>query len=445
MKAYSKKLLLATLIIIPYTTQGMNEQSIPDNIQDAEQKVNVEAAKVDEIQASFAEATERMTAIQGVTDQILQASLDQPDARLVETLLNEHAATLLNSQARIIQILNRQLEQHYQTVKSVAKIHDYQQRIQTTYERQRDQAAAQPNNNAMQDTLALTTRQLNEIGVLVQQVQAHKNTIEQAILTTQPLASRAVAQTIETITRIKQTIQQFTHQPNIDQEERQAYTITIQIITSLLDIEQDIKALLQQELYIEAFQGATIAQNVQNVLWPVTPDNIPAMQTREQQIQAATERVKNLIPVEPTVDEPLVTTHGATPGQQQTRPQRPAPGAPSGPTTAPTAPPQRTPPPVGPSGKALENIKKANTTLVSALHRLDVVRGYLKQIDAAERTVVKKKVARIFKEYESGLSNFANRIRKVKAENGQLDQQKLVPFDKFVELTDKLSAKVKNL
>lgn len=438
MKSYSKKLLLATLIIIPYITQGMNEQSIPDNIQDAEQKVNVEAAKVDEIQASFAEATERMTAIQGVTDQILQASLDQPDARLVETLLNEHAATLLNSQKIIIQILNRQLEQHDQTVHSVAKIHGYQQRIQTTYERQRDQAAAQPNNNTVQDMLALTTRQLDEIGVLAQQVQAYKNTIEQAILNTQQLASQAVRQTIESITKIAQVVVQFARQPGLQEQEQQARTIIIHIITSLLDIEQNIKTLLQQELYIEALQGATIAQNVQNELWPITPDNIPAMQTRKQHIQTAAERVKNLIPVEPPVDPQ------ATPGQPPVRPGQRA-RAPSAPPTSPGAPPQRTPPPVGPPGKALENIKKINLKLESALRTLDAVKGYFNQIDTAERALVKKNAARIFKEYESGLSKFANRIRQIKAENAQLDQKKLAPFDKFLELTDKLSAKVKNL
>ncbi len=439
MKAYSKRLLLAA-IIVPYIIQGMNEQGVINDIPTI-QRVNVEANRsADEVEASLAEADQLATTLGQITGEILQAPLDELTDGFVQTL-EGRLARLITSQLQILQTLNQQevYEKHYQTVQNVSSVRNYQQRIQAQYDDVRIQADAHPSNEALQNDRAAVTLQLNEIGHLSQRLLAHRNRIEQAILTIQELAHRAVRLTTESIIKIRPAALQFAHQQGLSGQEQQARTITVQIITSLLEIEQHIKTLLNDELYIEALQGATVAQAVQNALRQITPDDIPAMQIREQQVQAAAEEVKNLIPIEPSDDEPADTQTPA--GQPPVRPgQRPQP-----PVAPPTAPPQRTPPPVGPPGRALENIKKANLKLESAVHSLDVVKGYFNQIEATERTVVKKKAGHIFKEYESGLRKFADRIKQVKAENRQLDQAKLAPFNKFLELTDKLSARVKSL
>jgi len=423
MKAYSKKLLLACLIVTPYafTGEGMHEQGTPDNIQtliqNAEQKVAEANGVVDEVEASLAEANQLRFTLQVMTDEILQTPLDHLTRSIgvIETLL-DRTAQLLTSQSEILRILNKQLPYLPQIEQAATLVHDHQQRIR-----------AHADDQSVQN-----------IERLLQQLLTHKNTIEEAIQDTKEYAQQTVGKTIESITKIRQAVEQLAGQPDLPGQERQALAITTQIITSLLEIEQSIQTLLERNLYREALQGARKAQNVHNALLPITPGDIPAMQNRAQQAQIAAGQV-TVPPIVPAYGGPAGTP--ATAGQP--RPGE-RPRAPDAPPTPPTVPPQRTPPPVGPPGRALENINKVNSKLESALQRLNNVTGYFNQVDAAERAVIKKQVTGIFNEYK-GLSEFAARFRRVKAGNGQLDQAKLAPFDKFLELINKLSAKVKSL
>ncbi len=440
MKAYSKRLLLITAILMPII-QGMHAQHTPDNIQaliqDAEQKVVLEARKADEMQVLSGQATALASTLQKATEQISQIPLDNITSNLIETLLNEQVARVLTSQLESLHIFNEQYEQHNKTVQTVLLIHDYQQRIQTEYDRIHTQTEADPSNKVLENALAEVTQQRDEISRLSQQLLSSKDRMEQAILITQAVALQAVRQTTESIKKIKEAVLQFAHQPGLPEHESQARAITVQIITSLLEIEQHIKTLFDDNLYGEALEGATAAQKVKNMLWPIISDDIDAMRIREQQVQAEAKQVKELIPAE---DEPVGTQPSDGHPPVRSRRSRTPGGLPQ-PPQIPAAP---SAPPVGPPGMALTNIKKTNLKLESALRTLDAVKGYLNQVDAAERVVIKKQVTGIFKEYE-GLRKFAARIGQVKAANGQLDQEKLAPFDKFLDLFNKISAKVKSL
>lgn len=421
---------VVTLIILPYALGAQDTHSqesgndIQALIQNAEQKVAVEASRADEVKASLDEANQLATALEEVAGPIMQ---DPMEDVTIEELLDQHAANILQSQAEIVLILYKQYEQLFQTEQTgMLLAAGYLQRIQAQYEQIKSEAATQPDDTALQDALAVITVQVNKIGDLSQQLLTHKNSIEQVIRDTQRLTRQAVNRAIEVITKIKRTVSQFARQQGISKQERQARTRTAQIITSLLEIEQHIETLLELGLYKDALRGARVAQTVQRDLWPITLD-IAAMQTKVQQVQTLAEDVKNLIPVEPDEDELPPVDQRAT----------------AEPDQAPAAPITRAPQ-VIPSGKARENISKINSRLESALRRLDVVKGYFNQIDASERAVVKQKAANLLKEYESGMRKFANRIRQVKAEGG-LDQQKLEPFNKFLDLTDKISSRVKSL
>ncbi len=122
---------------------------------------------------------------------------------------------------------------------------------------------------------------------------------------------------------------------------------------------------------------------------------------------------------------------------------RPSSLLPSTPTIAPMAqPPVRS----SAQGKAYENISKANSKLSSALRRLDAIRGYYQEISQEERRVIKAKAENLLKEYQIGITKFAQRITQAKNELGdRADKDKLAPFNTFVDLVHKLSQGIKKL
>lgn len=222
---------------------------------------------------------------------------------------------------------------------------------------------------------------------------------------------------------------------------RLSNTTRKELLQLLVEAEKLIKKMITNGSWQYALQSSQLAQKITDLLSSDEENRLEIaqqiIQKIKQLLEQSTEPIPSGGPGGPSVPTPPTPPAPPTKG----------PSVPTPPITpsAPTSPAQPTAPRPVP-GKAQESINKANSKLSSALRRLDAIKGYYKEIDPAERKVIKAKAEKVFKDYSGGISSFVQRIQQVKNEAGnQLDPNKLAPFNTFIELANRLNNGIKGL
>lgn len=423
---------LALLCWITY--HGISFSSQPSNnefdnlLQIAAQQTAVkEAMNIHEL---FEKAGRLHEEIAALSNKTLTAAF--PAEQFIEIWLKP----ALEKQTALLNIVKQEYALLFDIQQQVNFIDKLYQHIKTEKELMQERLTL---NKGLSEAFERIGNQLIKAESIVLAIQTNKSNAENYIHNTERIVKQSIADIIVMSRKNNATMETFARDVHLNAETRSVRECALAMTKELSNIEQHISAISQDSaLIVEAEQAAQIAQDIVVNIFPLSP--LEEMQKKQQWTEEIEQRVAKLVPTQPTPPTVPPISSGGVPGTPSGEPALP----PSG-TVAPTrgAAPQ---PPIGPPGKANENINKANSKLQSALRRLDAIKVYFKEITADEKKAIIDKATKIMMEYKAGIADFADRIRQVKSERGiQLDPKKLEPFDTFIILTDKLNNKIKSL
>lgn len=384
---------------------GAQPQPVNPLVGEAQQKVAEAIQDAQNAQEALDTAAIRLTTMQEATQSIQELGLTDPITQDIITTINrEFLSRLLTFQTNFLQTINQLQATQDKTAVAMQRITTAQQRMQN------------------QETV-------QELMPLIAQLNAEKNRIDLIARNMVNYLTQGATQVHFALGNTRQIMKRFYEQPQLADALKRPYYAAYQFVTQLQNIESNIQELISLDMYPEALQAATLAQNVQGLLLPIDAANI---QTKLDNIKISASQVSDLIPKEDEEPE--------EPGEQPTTRRPPQPE----PTPAP-GPAERPRPAQTVSGKAREAIIKINNKMKSAIHRLDAARSYYKDITKDEQAVVRQKASNILKD-NADLSGFATKIKQAKQQLGpELDQDKFKPFEQFLKLHDQLQAKVKSI